>query len=1346
MSQVAVQILDQEYALEDLTFDDLLQVEVDYEIGGVADPLGQLVTWLWGQVSAALSSVRQAIENFLISVRDYIYNGLKSFIESVFNTISGLLDSISSALGNVFESLNKLGSFIESAFNQVGLALSNLGSTLLGVLNAIYTSIGNAISQLSQIASQIAEVFGNIINTLSSVATQVYSYIESLGKSIVDSVFNALKGLYDWLQSVSATIATSFTQLYNYLATALPAISEAVVDSFTTFKNWIWTYLQKAFSTIGMALSQIGEGIVNLGKFIWESLQDVANFLYTSIANAFSQFADAFMDLWRKVQDFFTEQYNRLVRHAVDISMTLQGFVNPLQNIANWLAKIPETIGEWASGIWRWIQQNVSPVLEWAWNMLTSTVQGFIGWLGDAVKAVGSAIVNFVMGVPKFLYEAIAGAATGLVGFIKEAGKSIYAPVMEILKSVIEQIGKGAEEWFKELYDRVLGGRSRGELVEFSGLVASIIGFQFLARYVYLGLMALGEALKEVRISPEVKLEIAGAGPGVTIPIAISPGAVLKHIASEIKEYPDVIGRAMIYGTAIWLSQPYAKLLNYTLRNMLPITLPTLDMVTDVTRRTIPTREFKQFVNEIGRTLALYGYQDGVIKWYTTTFDKWYVEIEDRFGRKRKLPISLLYRLPSPSDFARMMVHDIFGPPEKPLPSFKKAMAMVGMNEDIAKLYYMLHFKYPPLEKLYEFACRTAVGLSWVDIAPVKEEDLGAENFKKPIDLNAKCTTAEAVKQHLTSFIDKYLKYYAKWHDYATWSWIDGFTSDGLILMDLMADIPQRIDARWMYKWSIIDDKEVFRIVTARGLHPDWVERITIAECMNALQEERTLARTGVISSFKEGFLDIEGVDSTLKQLATVKILDKDVPVKFLPGEVELLKLRAKYDRALDILRDYSRDLVRQSAENIISFSDVVGNLKELTGSVAKELGINLGLDEGYFKLYEPVAGTLREIYTTHRIRIWIRYMMYRILTRFSEGYMKREEIKKLIEELVAKAKLTDEEKSLLVDVSETMFEFFSRQLKARTVLWQLKRGKITAQDAKNKLVSIGLDEDTAINLIENELAKLREEYTLSISTLLSYATIVAVPESLIKERIKSLGIPEEDANIILQVFKIRPIRDELSYYTRKVLDSFEDGYITEEDLKKKLQQLFKRPEEITLLLEAAKYERQIKKYRLTIDAIINRLRRGAITVNEARDQLKKVIKDEALIDLMIEKYAKLYTISPSTYVSWMERIPVDINKLRAKLEAYGVPPDDIKYYIANAIASEMEEELRAYMREVARDYEEGYLTDDQFKAELDNIATLWGQAKSKLGVDWIVFSPQERALLYEVYRRRRERRARRGR
>jgi len=156
--------------------------------------------------------------------------------------------------------------------------------------------------------------------------------------------------------------------------------------------------------------------------------------------------------------------------------------------------------------------------------------------------------------------------------------------------------------------------------------------------------------------------------------------------------------------------------------------------------------------------------------------------------------------------------------------------------------------------------------------------------------------------------------------------------------------------------------------------------------------------------------------------------------------------------------------------------------------------------------------------------------------------------------------------------------------------------------------------------------------------------------------------------------------------------------------------------------------QKSLAKY--PVKAIIYRLRRGAITYEQAKEALGQIIKEPKLVDAILDAEARIYTISPGRLITMMEYIPIKPEMFKQKLDAIGVPEDEQKLLIPYAFAREIKTELDALWRAYKRQYVDGLLTEDELKTKLDELATLWGRVTAITGLDWILYSPGEREVM----------------
>lgn len=1348
-------------------------------ISSIGSTLSGMISGITNAISSIGASIQSAIRGVVSSLQSIgqsITNTLSGAISNITSHIQSFASSIGSAISSIISQIQSFGanllSALSSGFEALKGAFSNIVEKVSSVLSQIQNIISDIGSKIYSAFSQVREVISNIGSAISSVASQIVSGIVSLGERI----WNGIMGVKDWLVGGFKTIASTITQFITSLPNFFERIHEilrniwgALVDAVKTIpervKNlWdgvvnffreqynnilsgvnetkitltgfinplinIWNLLKGFFDFIINSFKKAPEFFEGAAHFLTKTIpdffKDVKNFFTITIPEFFKdakefitvRIPEFFKDVkefitvkipefFGDVKNFFTktipEKFNTLIESIKNfpktLSVSFSSFIDFFKNIPTKLSEFVEAFKE-----------KISSLISYAWEH----IKGFGEMIAEELGKLGSRILNALVSVSQFILNTLFQISQKIVGGIKELGVKvgeffkgiIFPPIIPCASAMVIPPLEGHAESAKPYLDS--GNieqyvKSLGEIGKLMGLtLTGFIGGQIAVRALSWMLAAASNTVERFLINVEGRLQPLGIGSIAGFRLSTAVGRTLKDLSFELRDWFRELYRGLVYGMAIWTWQPISKFLMKDLRNVLPLTLPSLEMIVEMLRRTLPSEIKTQIYNRAKYYLSMYGYSDEVLSWIATPIEELekgrVVTIRDRFGNTVSLPISMMYDLPSVSELARMMVHDIF----LTFDDFKKAIGMKGIKEDLAFMYYLLHFKYISPERLWEFYSRAKAGMLW---------------YEKTMKVNADAWLKDALPS------------YMKWHDYYDQSWFPQhpeFPSDRDIAIELMADIPMRIDARWMYKWGQITDDELRRIVIARGMHPNWVDKITKAEAMNALSEERTYARTGVLNVFERGFLTKESANEILSNMINVKILDSEEPVKFLEGERQLLLFRGTYDRGYKIIDTAWDALVIGLYENIYSNDQVVSELTKIIERVNQTLGLKLKVDDAFIKSWLAGYDYKKDVWKVNRIRAWLRTFVWRIGDLAQSGM----NIDKMVDDYAEKAHLTNEEKELIKEIAYMFRDGYIRDLKISAILTKLRRGEITRDKAIEELKGLVEYPELIDALIDKNFIDIVREYTLSISTLLSYATIISIPEEFIKKRLEALHVPPEDANIILQVFKIKPIKDEMALIARKAMDEFEEGYLTEEQLRATLSQLFKKPAEIELLVGASKQEKNIKKAKLITKAILNRLKRGAYTIDQAKTELLKIIKDEEYVNALIEAEGKIRTVSTDKLVSMMEYIPISLEKLKAKMDAEGVPPDEQQLYIPYIVATEVSEEIGKLVTELITDYVEGAITRDQFINALNDAATLGGHAKEWLGVDWIVLSPTERRIL----------------
>jgi len=1350
------------------------------KIISVGKAISEVIKPLLDRLSSTLLSVYDYVKRIPSNIGD-IFGFIRDGITRIGTDIISIGRYLLEIVGRVREiptAIINLGKEIYNRLTDFGTRISNLFSDFakritdaFSILRERLTDMTKRITEgFSNFYTYLKEGFTNIIEKVTNSLKETYDYLKGSLTKIIETMSSSFQKVYDTFKDLGKYITDGLKKTYDFLSGIgkdLGSFFSTAISQLKSFGGMLWDAVKSLRDWLEKGIKAITSGIVTFSTEIMTFLKKIPNIfkdLWNWLAEQWGKFRQGLGEWWHAASEWWSQRIYDIQNSMGRISTAFMGFINPLITISNLFKPLAEAI---TNGFKR-LPEFINKIIDFF-----TPIGEFILYPGERIKVLGEKVIAGITWVgekivdgAEWLFSKIASGAMKLgnmiISGLKEIGalfiefimkafsgwmQAFTAPVKlfeSILKEIIEPMFKGTVKKIGEICEAnvkdIATEKGQYGVIEVNlptwleGLFGGIetlgtllVGFfttQILARYIQWTIKGLAKTFP--KISPALKaiLRPFGIGAQSDFNIDIAIPAALIEMGDEVRDWQIELYRGLVYGLSIWMWQPLSRIITSHMRNILPIQLPETGLLIEATRRAMPSEKFKERYDVFRYYSALYGFSDNITAWILEPEDKSNVPITDRFKVVRKLPISLMYDLPSMSDFARMMVHDIFYSIE----DFTKAMQLRGVNKDTAYMYYLLHFRYPTPENLWNFYCRSKAGLLWYKPTITKIPEVEAGIGKPPVapaDLNKK-------ENVVISAIENYMK----WHDYAPFSWLDGFTSDRWLMMDLMADIPTRIDVRWMYKWGIADDEYVKNIVIARGLHPNYVDDVATAEMMNALTEERSYARTGVTNVYTAGYLTYENADKILQNLTTIKMLGVDRPIKFLEGERKLILLRSLYDRAYKVIDSGWDILVRGYYENAWDKDKVIAELKKIIENVNKSLGLNLSLDESFIQSWLSSYDYRYDLEVIERIRRW----MWTFVRRVGDLAQAGKNVDKLIEDYAKEASLTEKEKELIKEFVDLFKETYLVELKTSAILGKLRRGEITREQAEAQLKEI-IDYPEIIDaLIERDLREITREYIISLSSLLSYATIIAIPEDFIAKRLEALRVPKPDADIIMQVFKVKPIKDELAIAVREVLDDFENGYRTEEETVKALTALMKKPEEIAILITAGKIEKDAKKKKLKVDAILNKIKRGALPLDKAKEELLALIKDAELVDALIEAKAKIRTVSTDKLISMMEYIPIDTKKLKEKMDAEGVPPDEQALYMSYSVGTEIAEEVHSIKTELVNDYVDGVISEAELKKALDDLATLGGWVKENLGVDWLILSPTERTLIINLAKLRRAR------
>jgi len=1093
--KIYIRILDVEVPLEDFTIDllkkDDLKIIMNWELGGITDPLGQLISWLYENVVGWFKKIYSDLSTFFSSIIDKAIGTIKDWISDV-----------------------------------------------KGFVNTIYSYLSSAISKaISAISSTIQDIYNSIVSSISSAVNAISSSISG----IVDTIVSKVKGFFD--------------SIWTSIQNALKPISDALS------KVWTWVYegISKITGTLATVYGYIKSGFETL----WDTLKGIGAYIVAKIQPYISGAIEAFKKGFAEVASFFKDLYNHLVQGVNYISDKIMGFVNAI-------LKFPEWFPNWfREHISKPISDALSSLASWIWEKMPDTLKSAIESFKNTIESVWESVKAFVENPSEFMKTHIVSpfidAVSGLKDTIFEHVKSGFEKLYEWGQTVWSAIVSGFD-WVVDNVFTPIARKIWGFGVKVAGELSTVIS------PILLGLSSVVErsidAIHSVTL-PHVEL----GSPEGTFPLllaSMTSNISKATLPAQFSAFASMVAgdagetEVQVAGTKVKLRTQALKMLGLELlrsvvmshifplfwatsryvdisfrqfmANHTWITIPSPEIAIEMMNRgLIDAETLKWMVRAGGYNIS---FVDNILSTKSIT-------IETRASRMFNLKeapfviLGLRFWIPSVSDLCRFMLKDVFLKPE----DFIKVMAIKGVPPHLAWAYYLLHFRYPSMSALWEFYCRV-LAHEWLQ----EHGSTIKEMLWLPELIKAKVNTKD-VAYALTK--------YAKWQDYNDVSWFKGDAkagtmqqvSDNMIVRELMADIPTRIDARWMYKWGIITDYELKGIALARGMHPKWVDLITKGEAMNALSEERTYARTGVLNLFEYGLLTEGTVDKLLSNLTEVKILGEDVPVKFLEGERKLLILRHKFDRAYDIVRGLLSNITYMINENVISINEGIEMIKEFGKNIADKLKVPVDIDEDFLNVYLSAQTARKKLETVRRIRSWMWTFLYRIVELAEAGVKTLDEVYAEIDAYATKAFLTDEEKNLMKTLAKIAYDAYkwrrSLSIEYKSIISKFKKGLIPYSKALSQLMALGYSREEAEALLDAE----KYSYVTYPSTIATLAEVYPKARRLLEEFLKTHHMSDLEKEAWQAYIALKPIKDEVSRLVTEVLYDYAKGILTDDDL-----------------------------------------------------------------------------------------------------------------------------------------------------------------------------------------------------
>ena len=1197
------------------------------QIQNIPNAFGNVVRWL----NDAFNSVASGFK--------WILEQIQKLPDAFGQVMKQIVGAAESAGGVVLSAFKQIGNWIQNATT----ILHQVAGALMGFVNTLQRLPGELWNLIPQ---PIRDAFQAIYDFFTKTLPESFKgLIDNLSRAVAEFAKdplkwfqeNVIKPLWDLIPQ---PIKDTFQAIYDFFTKTLPEWFKGFIEGVTNFfKDPVKWFQENVF---GPLWSWIQENVV---KPLWDLIPEPVRNTFEGIRDFFTKTLPEIGEkVFGEIIKFFEDPGKWLQEKVV--KPLWDAIPQPVKDALEFLQKlITEKVKQVVETLSKWWEEFTKDPVKWLTDHLVKPVVDLVSKLGETVTngvkavidVVGRAVSDGVSAVRNFIERVI----NAVMDIVRPRSPSIFGAIGSAVGAIGQALSSVGDAIAKAFEDQLIGRWVRNaekvEQVLQLGFERAYgignqmwwIGSQLMLPYwestvVAFALRGLARTLGhiEVRIEPEV----AGTK-AIGFDFRVNIGELLSNIAETLPSYAHAfaigssfaIAQLYLQNIQSWyvprvleyyekvkdkLIRPVAQALgaNSAVYNAF-VRIPSEREMLEWSRRWVSVIKASQYREEIKEiqisisgdaipkemagvldTIKLHMYYFGLPKWYVEFMsqdpDKFYIAFEDRFGALRKIPLSPLYELPTHSELARMTQRDIF-------PSIKTMQAVTwvrGWNEDISTMMYLLTFKYPSFEKLWEFYMRATAGMLWFSppsyAKSIFESEAGQVKAGKPISpLDIQNALASRGAQAMLAF-ETALNMYLKWLEYSNFSWITpstklqgvnvgqiihsalgGWTADSWLMWDVAADIPTKIDMRWMSRYGIflhmasrIGEQQFAsytplvkvvqnlldsspeskltvelhwfsKLLQATGLHPAWVPIVTVAENIMVISDEMTLLRTGWINLFKEGLLTFDVMDQALSGLFTVSYKVGfwnpetkqwttgwiNLPVRWLPHERRLLEYRALIDRVMDLYREfygYMRSAVRSmiltpdEARQVLS--DFVKLLDAHYSNIARQItgyDTHLKHDVEYLDVWLDMFAQLGKFEAMERARMWWNRVSGWLLYRIAQGYVDVGKVVQMLQKLKDVLKLTDIEMNAYLTIVGAIYDIVGKE--RIPTPWQ-------------------------------------------IATLAEY---MSVPDDLIRKSIDAYEVDEQYSNFLYRYVKLRPIKLDYRELIIDAIRALRAGRITKEVL-----------------------------------------------------------------------------------------------------------------------------------------------------------------------------------------------------
>ena len=1247
-------------------------------LGRASDVISKFID----SIRAGLEGIAKTIATIPDIIRDLIARAtdvVGRFIDTIRGGLEGVLRVITGIPDIVRDAIGRVTSFLADLLDRARAGVESLIAAIARAGDVVRDAIARASDSIAGMLDRVAGGVRAILDTLGKIPDIIRGLVETASKTISDlldraragvaSILDVIPKVIDSLRDLASKVSTAIADIAGKAHEALGRLIDALAKTPDVLKTAIDRIIGDIATGVGGVVEWVRRGFRDVSTTLedWfkkagEWFEAATNALkglgaaFMGFVNAVIQLPDRFGVVFESLRNFASRALGVIDRFARDpIGWFNTYIISPLLNA---LVRAKDLLLEAIKAL----ADAIAKAFGWLWGVVSNAMSWFINRVVDLGKSIINMVISTAESTAKFFESIIFRWAVKGSPEVFNQFQATAKDVEAILQaSIIRTAGVAENLW-------LLGGGLlipywRATLVPLliRGVVRAFGDFDIAVEPSVAGSKAVGISyrIKASELADALargfEAYVTGYAIGASMAIANTVFVNIQHLyVPRVVTYYDARLKDLLGDLLKEEFEAGASINMFTK----PVSETAL---IDFVRRSLAlsvgikdTAMLRSLLATIRAHLKIYGLPRWYIDWLTKHPEELKIIFIDRFGASRRLYLSHIFELPTHSEMARMTQRDIF-----PGVDVMKRLGWVrGWNEDLTTMIYLLTFKYPSFEKLWTFYMRALSGMLWFKapehiktVFDKEAAEIGAGKPVSPLDIQKAMIGPDQVKAFETA-----LNTYFKWLEYSNFSWftdktvmyginigaevvgkLGGWAADSWLMVDVAADIPTKIDMRWMSRYGIfLHMAEVFetagvrfesyaplvgavprllepqpatpiqvdlrwfsKLLQATGLHPAWVPVTTVAENIMVIADEMTLLRTGWLNLFKEGMITVEDAERYLSGLLVasyrVGYWDPErkvwtsgwinLPVRWLPHERRLLQLRMAIDRAMDVFREiysYIRSGIRTLAitpeEGVEKLRRLVDELDKHYRDLTKKITgaeMVLRLDEGYTKLWLELQRLAQDIEAVERVRIWWSRVSGWLLYRIAYGWVRDEEIDAFIDTVAKFIPLHPKEVEAFKEIAKSL------------------------------------------------LGIARKENIPPPSTIATFAEYMVIDVTVVEDVLARYNVPKEYWGLWKTYIQLKPIKSDFKSVINVALRALRYGALSKEEFEEILEDARAygfTPSEIDLIRRRAELEHATDEAKLWRPSILTLI--GMVEYVPEAVKLLEHFKVDPIFRPVIEKYA----------------------------------------------------------------------------------------------------------------------------